>query len=131
MNKQETTDAVRLALQQVYAVPNIYRTNALLATALQVGNDAITVVGWTFENQTAGVNYIKFYDAATVPTVGTAPVLFTVEIPANGTVFVPAQAVGQFHTTTKMWMAATTESADSGTTAPGTAVIAQVMYRGW
>lgn len=44
------------------------------------------ILGWVLTNTSAAVKYVKFYDKATAPTVGTDAPLITVVIPATSCV---------------------------------------------
>lgn len=43
--------------------------------------------GYVAENRTAGTKFLKFYDKATAPTVGTDTPALSVTVPANSTIF--------------------------------------------
>jgi len=66
-------------------------------------------------NTTAAALYVKFYDKASAPTVGTDTPAFTLQVPANGSVIVPAAIAKPF--LNGVAYAITGAVADSDTTA--------------
>jgi hypothetical protein len=65
---------------------SIQRVKAAAAStnATSTKASAGVVTGWSFTNNTASAKYVKFYNKATAPTVGTDTPLFTEIIPASG-----------------------------------------------
>ena len=120
---QAVTNGVAAAL-----IPLKFRTAALTNAGQAVKAGAGAVYGWTFINVNAAVVYVKFYDALTV-TVGTTPVAATRMVPAGGTLFVDNQMVRQLNLATGIMIAATANIADADTTAPATAIMAEVQYQ--
>lgn len=59
--------------------------SAASANATNVKASAGRVLGWNFQNTTATIQYVKFHNIATAPTAG-AGVVYTIGIPANGSV---------------------------------------------
>jgi hypothetical protein len=52
--------------------------------ATSVKASAGRVIGWSFSNTTATYKYVRLYNLATSPTVGTSTVIQTIGIPPNG-----------------------------------------------
>lgn len=66
------------------------RTRFLTAASTNAANTkaaAGKLFGYVCENRTAGAKFLKFYDKATAPTVGTDVPAISVTLPANSTVF--------------------------------------------
>lgn len=86
------------------------------------------VFGWYLYNAAASVRYVKLYDKATAPTVGTDTPLLTICLPANGgaNVFLGPPGI-QF--TLGIGWGCVTAVADNSTAAPSTNdVIANLLY---
>jgi len=71
-------------------------------------------------NSTATVTYLKFYDKATAPTVGTDTPVLTLALPATA---VFNYDIGGFAFATGIGYGLTTVAADNGTTAPAAGAI--------
>jgi hypothetical protein len=93
-----------------------YKKIDLDETGQLVKNAAGQVFGWYLFNAAVAVRYVKFYDKASAPTVGTDTPLFTLGLPAgaaanveltNGIAFASGIGIG-----------ATTGAADADTGAP-------------
>ena len=64
-----------------------YHTLSAASTnATSVKSAAVQMYGYSISNTASTVRYVKFYDKATAPTVGTDTPKHTVQIPGNGTV---------------------------------------------
>lgn len=87
------------------------------------------VHGWHLVNKSAATRYVKLYDKATTPVVGTDTPAITVQIPANSAeTFNLGNNGPQFDT--GIGVGIVTGAADSDTTAPTAGdVIAQIFYR--
>lgn len=65
--------------------PSTSRVKAAASTnATSVKASAGQVYGWYLYNNTASAKFLKLYNKASAPTVGTDTPLFTVGVPANG-----------------------------------------------
>ncbi len=65
--------------------PTVARIKLAASTnATSVKASAGQVYGWYLYNNTASAKFLKFYNKASSPTVGTDTPLFTVPLPANG-----------------------------------------------
>ena len=85
------------------------------------------VTGWFISNSSAGVRFVKFYNANAADTVvGTTVPLLTLEIPAGQS----ANALGgAISFTAAITIAATTAVADADTGAPGVNdVVANIFF---
>jgi hypothetical protein len=61
-----------------------YRLNSAATTnATNLKNKAGRICGICITNTSAAVKFVKFYDKATAPTVGTDNPIFTIGVPAN------------------------------------------------
>ena len=59
---------------------------AATTNATSVKGSAGQLYGWQISNVSAAAKFVKFYDKATAPTVGTDPPVVTIGLPANSTV---------------------------------------------
>lgn len=82
--------------------------SAATTNATNVKNAAGNLYGFEISNTNAAARYVRFYDSASAPTMGTTPIKKTVQIPGNATV-IRAYPVGLsfgsgigFSTTTAM-----------------------------
>ena len=85
--------------------------------------------GYYFENSAASKRYLKFYNKATAPTVGTDPPVMTLPLPAGaaGHIAFPG-GIDEFPL--GLHFASTTGKADNDTAAPAAGeVTAIVVYR--
>lgn len=102
-------------------VVNRYRNTALTNTAVTVSSSAIALKGWNITNLNTVPVYVKFCEAvAGSVTVGTTAVVFSLFVPANGSVVMEPQCVWDRYTALAIY--AVTGIADSNTTAPTTAI---------
>lgn len=97
---------------------SVYRNIDLGATGVNIKSSAGQVYGWYIFNNATSTRYIKLYDKATTPTVGTDTPVMTLGIPGssaanvsftNGVAFSAGIGIG-----------ATTAVADASVAAPGT-----------
>lgn len=112
-----------------------HRSPTLSSTAVAVKAGAGNVLGYTFINQHTAPVYIRFYNTAQgSTTVGTTGVAETLMVPAATVtepgvlMAVPSAFPVLPRFTTAITMAAVTNTGDSGNTAPGGTVLAQVYY---
>ncbi|HEX7633120.1 MAG TPA: hypothetical protein VF401_02205 [Candidatus Saccharimonadales bacterium] len=87
------------------------------ATSLKVSTAGL--YGLALSNDSSSKRYIKIYNKATAPTVGTDTPVFTFLIPANGTISVPMTEVAVSAFASGLGYAITGGIADSDTTAIG------------
>ncbi len=65
-------------------LPSMRRViEGLQATGILVLTGARQVYGWYIANLASSVRYVKLYNKATAPTVGTDTPIYTIAIPAN------------------------------------------------
>lgn len=106
---------------------NNYRNTALSSTPATiqatVGTGGLTLKGWNIINVNTSDVYVKFYDKATSPTVGTDTPILTLLVPAAASVFIEgdARSYTAFFSL-GAYVAAVTGIADSSTIAPSTAI---------
>lgn len=108
---------------------------ALAATPAEVGTVAgVQVFGFILINPGTAAHYIKLYDKATTPVVGTDTPIATIpvalagyneEMP-EGDQFNKLTSI--FYATNKLWVACTANPIDTDTTAPQTAGVVQLLY---
>jgi hypothetical protein len=90
--------------------------SAANTNATSVKASAGTVWSIICSNANAAARYVKFYNLATAPTVGTSVPAFTIAVPANGTVTISGGANG-IRFGTGIALAITAGAADSDTAA--------------
>lgn len=99
------------------ATPTVSSINSAATTnATVVKGSAGTVYGVLLSNINAAARFVKFYNKATAPTVGTDTPIITIQIPANTTLNFPIGELG-LRFTTGIGLAITANAADSDTTA--------------
>lgn len=91
-------------------------TSAATTNATSVKATAGTVYSLVASNTGAAAAFLKLYNKASAPTVGTDVPVLTISIPAGGTVTIPFGATGH-RFTTGIALAITNLAADSDTTA--------------
>ena len=83
MNVQQ--NAGSLAVVPLSSGGTLHTLNAAASTnATSVKASSGSIQSASFSNMAASIKYIKFYDKATAPTVGTDVPIFVLPIPANG-----------------------------------------------
>lgn len=110
---------------------SIYRNISLLATGQLVKGSAGRIGGYDIHNNAAAARFVKFYDKATAPTVGTDTPVMTVQVAAGGHVVLPLSAVSEgIAFAAGIGIGATNLVADADTTAPSANdVVVNVWYR--
>lgn len=107
---------------------SVYRNISLLATGQAVKTSAGQVFGWHLANLAASTRYVKFYDKASAPTVGTDTPLLTLALPASAVVTVLSEIGIPF--SLGIGIGAVTGVADNNTTAPSAnEVIVNIFYK--
>jgi len=97
-------------------------SSAATTNATSVKASAGTVYSVTVSNTGAAAAYLKYYNKASAPTVGTDVPVITVSVPASGTVAIPATDFG-IRFSTGIALAITNLAADSDTTAVAAAQV--------
>jgi hypothetical protein len=106
-----------VAISPNLPVPTASFVNSAATTnATSVKASAGTVYSITASNTGAAAAFVKFYNLAAAPTVGTSVPVFTMSIPASGTVTINPSLVG-IRFATGIALAITNLAADSDTTA--------------
>jgi hypothetical protein len=96
---------------------SIYRSISLVTSpGICIKASAGQVYGWYIANNASSVRYVKFYNKATAPTVGTDTPVMTLAVPANAAANVAYPHGIAF--ATGIGIGATTGVADNDTTAP-------------
>ena len=107
------------ANQGTLVTPQASNINSAATTnAASVKASAGTVYSVTASNTSASPRYVKLYNKASAPTVGTDVPVLTIPVPAGGTVNLPFGATGH-RFATGIALAITANAADSDTTAVG------------
>jgi hypothetical protein len=113
----------------------IYRNVNLNATPSQVkgtgGNSTGGQLEWIWiTNASSGWRYVKFYDAVTVPSVGTDTPVLTMGIPPGGGGNSSDIMRSSIIFANGIWVAATTAAPDADTGNPSANdVVANLVYR--
>jgi hypothetical protein len=106
---------------------SIYRNINLGTSGVNIKASAGQVYGWFIANNASSARFVKFYNKATAPTVGTDTPVMTLEIPANASAnvsFVQGIAFG-----TGIGIGATNLVADADTTAPSSNdLVVNILY---
>lgn len=99
------------------AVPTVSAINSAATTnATVIKGSAGTVYGILLSNINASARFVKFYNKATAPTVGTDVPIITIQIPANSTINFPIGELG-LRFSAGIGLSITGASADNDTTA--------------
>lgn len=106
---------------------SIYRNIDLDETGVLVEAGQRSVTWYYVANLATATRYIKFYNKATAPTVGTDTPVLTIPVPAGSAANVPIPAGISF--SLGIGLGATTAIADNSTAAPGTnEIVVNVQY---
>jgi hypothetical protein len=111
---------------------SVYRNLNVNATGVNIKASPGKIVGFILSNVNAvTAAYVKLYDKATAPTVGTDTPKMTILVPLVGSVVLPLSDVGEgIDFANGIGIGATTGAADADTTAPtANNVIANILYR--
>lgn len=104
------------------ATPTMSQINSAATTnATSIKGSAGTIYSVMCSNTGAGAAFVKFYNKATAPTVGTDVPIITISIPASGTVMFDSIMGQRF--ATGIALAITNLAADSDTTAVAAAQV--------
>lgn len=96
--------------------------SAATTNATSVKASAGTLYSITASNTGASAAYVKLYNLAVAPTVGTSTIVITIPVPAGGTVNIPFGTTG-FRFTTGIALSITGAAADADTTAVAAAQV--------
>jgi hypothetical protein len=111
-----TDPALVVTISPNLPVPTTSFVNSAATTnATSVKASAGTVYNITASNTGAAAAFVKFYNKATAPTVGTDVPVFTIAIPASGTVTIAPAMLG-IRFSTGIALAITNLAADTDTT---------------
>ena len=94
-------------------LPDSNINSAATTNATSVKASAGTVYSVTASNINAAIRYLKFYNKASAPTVGTDVPVITIPIPAGGAINIPFGTTGHRFATALLLI--TTGAADSDT----------------
>ena len=115
--------ALVVAISPNLPVPTQSFVNSAATTnATSVKASAGTVYNITASNTGAAAAFVKFYNLAAAPTVGTSVPVFTMAIPASGTVTIAPALIG-IRFATGIALAITNLAADTDTTAVSAAQV--------
>jgi hypothetical protein len=108
--------------------PSQFRSLTVNSTAQAIKGTSGAVYGWNIINLHSSTIYVKLYDiaAASVNPASSVPVR-TLMVPANGAVIEKSDTPWGVYSTA-ISVRAVTESGDTGTTAPGTLPIIEIIY---
>lgn len=109
--------------------PTAFRDPTVDETPVQVGSSGtLSLYGWNIVNPNGVDCFCKFYNVSSAPTVGTTTPVFTLQIPANGSVVLYGSDV-VLYLTSGLYIAIVTGSADSSTGAPTTDLLVHLNYK--
>jgi hypothetical protein len=122
-NLNATVSGTVTANQGTFTAPTPSNVSSTASTnATSVKSTAGTVYSVTASNTGAAAAYLKLYNLAAAPTVGTSVPVLTITIPASGTVNIPFGTTGH-RFATGIALAITGSAADSDTTAVAAAQV--------
>lgn len=111
------------------APPSTTRLTSLSNTALEVKPVGGNLWGWNLINSNSTDAFVKFYDkAAAGVVVGTDIIVKTIIVPSNGSVLLDAGHPQRWFNNA-IAVAATTDIADTDTTAPTLPIYSEVQYK--
>ncbi|WP_437710015.1 hypothetical protein WMF45_35585 [Sorangium sp. So ce448] len=107
---------------------SVYRMIGLSTTGQSVKSSAGQVFGWHLANSGASDAFVKLYDMATAPTVGTSTPVATLYVPAGQNA--SAEYTNGIAFTNGIGIGATAAAADDNTSQPGAnTMIVNVFYK--
>jgi hypothetical protein len=121
----------------VWAIPppaaisalSTYRNISLVATGVNIKGSQGAVVGWYIANNATSARFVKLYNKAMAPTVGTDTPLCTIQVPASSATNISFTG-GGINFAAGIGIAATNLVADADTTAPSANdVVCNVFYQ--
>lgn len=93
------------------------------------GSSAVSLCGWVLQNTAAAARYVRFFDKASAPTMGTDKAKLVVPLAAASTpgpVMLPRPVLFK----SGLWVSVTTGQADTDATAPAAGdVLANVLFQ--
>ena len=109
--------------------PYIFRDTALTATVASGTTVPCELTGWNIINPNSTDVYVKFCNSAGA-TIGTTAVSKTLLVPANASIYMEHNKnASQKYFGTAMMVYCCTTLADSGSTAPTTALYIELFYK--
>lgn len=116
---------VPTAAQVGYTINRV--VSAATTNATSVKASAGQVYGWVLCNNAASAKFVKLYNKASAPTVGTDTPVMTIAVPANQTVLIELDNGIKFATGIALAITGAYADADTTATAAGD-VIAHLLY---
>lgn len=110
---------------QSYATP--YKNLAVSSTGILVKGNQTELHYLNIGNTNSSVVYLKLYNKATAPTVGTDIPVYTYLLPASSVY--AEQNVDPAYFPLGLGIAVTTTSADNSSTAPSSALVINLRYK--
>jgi hypothetical protein len=111
----------------------VVATHKIISAATTNGALLITadmrLDGYQFTNLGATARFVKFYNKATAPTVGTDVPVITIALPPGGTVTTPPGGIASVRFSLGLGIAITGAAADADTTAIGAGEVIGTVYR--
>lgn len=107
--------------------PTTYRADGLIVMD-QVGGTNQTLYGWNLYNPNGVDVFLKFFNKATPPVLGTDLPALTVPVPSLDSVVLFGSDQMQYFNL-GMWVAVTTGYDDLNTSAPVIGLLAQIQYK--
>jgi len=106
----------------------VYRNLDVNTTGALISAGPHSLMGYYMANIATSVRYVKFYDKATAPSVGTDTPVMTIPLPAGGAANLLPGGIG-WPFTLGLGIGATTAAADVSTAAPAANdVIVNLVY---
>lgn len=116
---------VPTAAQVGYTVSRVIAAATTNATSVKAS--AGQVYGWVLCNNAASAKFVKLYNKASAPTVGTDTPVMTIAVPANQTVLIELKNGIKFSTGIALAITGAYADADTTATAAGD-VVAHLLY---
>jgi hypothetical protein len=104
------------------------RLTTVTNTPRLVKSSSGNLFSWNIINTVGSVIYLKFFDKATAPSVGTDTPILTISIPASSSIYLANSGISQYTFTNGLYIACTLNLVDTDNTAPGGAVTAGIIY---
>jgi len=110
------------------ALDNFRATDVDETSADLIKSGEGNLYGYNVLNPNGSAVFVKFYDVDGGAILGTDNPVFTIQIPASGSVIVGVENLPQLHFDNQLEIAATGAIGDTDTTAITTDVVAHVQY---
>lgn len=109
---------------------SVYRNLSLVATGVSVKGSAGQLYGYYLFNASASVRFVKLYDKASAPTVGSDTPVLTIPLPAGSGAHLGPGSANGIAFSLGIGIAATQLLADADTTAPAANdVVVNLFYK--